>query len=104
VHGVYATGGPPLVYALSRVELDKTALRATLCAIWIVIDSALTVAFVLDGRFGEGGWAAPIVMFPSMVVAIGLGSWIHGRIDPVRFRLAVYVLLIVLASSLVFRG
>jgi uncharacterized membrane protein YfcA len=39
-----------------------------------------------------------------MVVAIGLGSWIHGRIDPVRFRLAVYVLLIVLASSLVFRG
>src|SRR5687768_6775642 len=37
IHGIWATGGPPLVYALGRRGLDKAAFRSTLCIVWIIL-------------------------------------------------------------------
>lgn len=103
IHGIYATGGPPLVYALSRVELDKSQLRATLCAIWFTLNGGLTVGYVVRGEIDAVGWTAAGAMVPAMVLAVAFGSWIHDRIDPAKFRIAVYVLLICAALGLVLR-
>jgi len=103
IHGIYATGGPPLVYALSKVELNKSQLRATLCAIWVVLNVGLTVGYLVRGEIGGDGWVTAVAMVPAMVAAIAAGSWIHGRIDARRFRVAVYVVLIVAAVGLVVR-
>lgn len=103
IHGIYATGGPPLVFALSRVRLDKSALRATLCAVWLVLNGGLTVGYVVRDEIDTAGWIAAASMLPGMLAAVWFGSRIHDRIDPARFRVAVYVVLLGAALGLVFR-
>lgn len=103
IHGIYATGGPPLVYALSKTEMRKSQLRATLCAIWLVLNVGLAVGYVARGEIGHDGWIAALAMLPAMVGAVVAGSWIHGLIDSGRFRVLVHVVLIGAALGLVFR-
>ena len=36
VHGIYASGGPLLIYAVSRLNLSKSEFRSTLAAVWLI--------------------------------------------------------------------
>src|SRR5690625_1330609 len=48
-HGLYASGGPLLVYALASSQLAITELRTTLITVWFSLNSLLTLIFLLDG-------------------------------------------------------
>jgi uncharacterized membrane protein YfcA len=99
VHGVFATGGPPLVLALDRAGLDKARLRATLCVVWLVLNIGLTAGYASRGAFAGGGaWLAAALVLP-MGAAVVVGAWAHDRVSPTRFRRLLYVVL--LASALV---
>ncbi|MCA9712531.1 MAG: TSUP family transporter, partial [Myxococcales bacterium] len=51
VHGLYATGGPLLVYAVGREPLDKRGFRATLSAVWLGLNALLIGGFIFEGRY-----------------------------------------------------
>ena len=38
VQGLFASGGPLVVYVLSRRGLDKGAFRASLCVLWVLLN------------------------------------------------------------------
>lgn len=103
VHGVYATGGPMLVYALSRVPLSKTVLRVTLCAVQSVLSAGLLLGFYRRGTLDAEAAMRVVYLLPSLVVAIVVGSWIHGRIDAQRFRIVLFAVLFVAAGGMLFR-
>jgi uncharacterized membrane protein YfcA len=93
-HGLFASGGPLLVYALTGVQLDKARFRATLLTVWLSLNGLLTVAFALDGTL----WPAlPRVglFLPVLVAGVLLGEWLHHRVDEQRFRQAVFFVLLV---------
>ena len=48
-HGLFASGGPLLVYALAGTTLDKTSFRATLVFVWFMLNLMLTITFLIDG-------------------------------------------------------
>ncbi|MFC7001464.1 TSUP family transporter [Pseudobowmanella zhangzhouensis] len=54
-HGLFASGGPLLVYALARSQLPKAQFRATLLFVWLCLNSVLSLWFLFSGRF-EGQW------------------------------------------------
>lgn len=104
LHGMYATGGPTLVYALGRSGLDRKAFRSTLAVVWFVLDGVLTVLFLVDGEItGERVlWA--VGMLPAMVVGVFLGQWMHARVNERTFRVALFGLLVLAGGALALRG
>lgn len=101
-HGLFASGGPLLVYAMAGKHLNKGSLRATLVTVWFSLNLGLTVAFLLDGTLIP---SLPRVATYLPVLAAGyfLGDFLHHRLDEHRFRQVVYVLLIVTGVALVVR-
>lgn len=88
-HGLFASGGPFLVYALAGINLDKTRFRATLIVVW----------FALDGTLGPAlGHIAAFL--PVLLLGVCLGEYLHHRIDELRFKRVVYALLLVAGVAL----
>lgn len=93
-HGLFASGGPLLVYALTGSELDKARFRATLITVWLTLNTGLTLAFLADGSLLQ---ALPRVAsyLPLLPLGVLLGDWLHHRVDERRFRLVVLTVLLV---------
>lgn len=94
MHGLYLTGGPLLVYALSGAALPKTRFRSTLAAIWITLNSVLLVAYAADHRLTSATLQDSLLILPVVLVAMVIGEWAHHRVDEARFRVAVFGLLL----------
>jgi uncharacterized protein len=99
MHGMFSTGGPLLVWALGKSISEKRAFRATLSCVWLVLGSALTVAYALNGRLDGCTLRATAALVPVLGVAIGIGEWAHHRLDERRFRVVVYALLLASGAS-----
>jgi uncharacterized membrane protein YfcA len=101
-HGLFASGGPLLVYAMAGKHLDKGSLRATLVTVWFSLNLGLTVAFLIDRTLIP---ALPRVAMYLPVLATGyfLGEFLHHRLDERRFRQLVYVMLILTGLALIVR-
>jgi uncharacterized membrane protein YfcA len=102
VHGLFASGGPLLVYALGRSPLEKRAFRATLSSVWLVLGVALTAAYAAGGRLGRDSLLATATLLPVLAFAIPAGEWAHHRLDEQRFRLLVFSLLLAAGLTNVF--
>lgn len=101
VHGIYATGGPLLVWALGRQPLDRGTFRTTLTAVWLILNLVLIVAFVVRGQLTEVSMLRTAGLLVPMGLGIVLGELLHAWVDEDRFRLVVWILLAVAAVPLV---
>ncbi|MBM4342101.1 MAG: TSUP family transporter [Deltaproteobacteria bacterium] len=103
VHGLYGSGGPLIVWATSRQLQDKSALRATLSALWLVLGTVLVAQYAslgqLDGRTLRGSAA----LLPCLVLGKWIGHSAHQRIAPEPFRRLLHWLLLGAALSLLVR-
>ena len=95
IHGLFSSGGPLLVYALGRLPIEKRVFRATLSTVWVVLASALTIAYAWQGRVGRESLLATATLLPVLATAFVAGDWAHHRLDESKFRSLIYLLLIV---------
>lgn len=99
-HGLFASGGPLLVYALASQSLEKTAMRSTLILVWLTLNGLLTIVYALDGTLGPAlptlGYYVPVVL-AAMVV----GEFLHHHINEQQFRRAIYIILAVAGIFLI---
>jgi uncharacterized membrane protein YfcA len=100
-HGMFACGGPLLVYVLGHAGLDKRSFRSTLASVWWVFNVVLIAGLVLSKRLDATTLPKLGVLIPSVLVSIAAGEWIHRRLNEQRFRLAVSVLLVIAGLSIV---
>jgi uncharacterized membrane protein YfcA len=93
-HGLFASGGPLLVYGLAGTRLDKARLRATLMTVWLTLNGLLTLAFLADGRLKP---ALPQVAAyaPLLMVGVWLGERLHRRFDERHFRITIHAVLLI---------
>lgn len=102
-HGLFASGGPLLVYALASSDLNKARLRATLISVWFTLNSLLTLAFLFDGRLLPA--LPPIAAYlPLLLAGIVLGERLHRRLGERQFRVATYLILLVAGTALLLPG
>jgi len=99
-HGLFASGGPLLVYAVAGTKIDKARFRATMVFVWFILNALLTLAFLLDGRM------QPVLMnvlfyIPLLIVAVKLGNYLHEKVKEEHFRVAIYSLLLMTGVILV---
>ena len=93
-HGLFASGGPLLVYAMAGTALDKFRLRATLLCVWFTLNTSLSVLLLVQDRLAS---ALPQLLWflPLLVVGVVVGEYLHHRVNEQRFRQMVYALLAV---------
>lgn len=98
IHGMFASGGPLVVYVMGRVVRDKAQFRATLCALWVVSNLVLITAYLGTGKISAETGAGSLVLVPSLLVGIWAGEKIHHRLHGNAFRGAVFVILFLAAA------
>ena len=98
-HGLFASGGPLLVYALIGTSLDKARFRASLILVWFSLNSVLTLVFLWQGRLQPQAGLL-LAYLPLIPLGVVLGEWLHHRVNEAAFRLWIYRLLIVAALAL----
>jgi len=100
-HGLFASGGPLLVYALAGRQLGKASFRATLISLWLMLNGVLCGIFLLQGRVTAH---LPEVAgyLPVVASSVWLGNHLHHRIDEAKFRVLIFWLLAVVGLALLF--
>jgi len=104
VQGLFASGGPLVVYVLSRRGLEKGAFRATLCLLWGLLNTVLFVSYGTSGRINEASLQLTAWVVLPMVLGLFFGQQLHRRMNLTAFRRAVDVVLLVSGVVLLVRG
>jgi len=104
VHGAWATGGPLAVYVAGREVHDKRAFRATLSALWLVLNAVVVGGYAVAGDLNGGSLRLSAILLVPLALGILAGEWVHGRVDGARFRTLVFAMLLVAGAVLAARG
>ncbi|NJC64506.1 sulfite exporter TauE/SafE family protein [Planosporangium flavigriseum] len=96
--GVLATvagpSGPPLIAAMQTMEYGPRELRGTLAAVFSLGGVLGVGGFVLTGALTDRAALVGAVAVPAVLLGWWIGNHLFERIDRVRFRRAVLVILI----------
>jgi len=93
-HGLFASGGPLLVYAVAGTQIEKSRFRATMAFVWFSMNSFLTIAFLVKGTL-QPLLTHVLWYLPLLVIAIKLGNVLHHKVNEFTFRKTVYGLLLI---------
>jgi uncharacterized membrane protein YfcA len=104
IHGVFACGGPLLVYVLGREMDDKSRFRATLSAIWLLLNGAVVANLMHTGELGSESLRTSAALLTSLVAGVAVGEWGHSRLPERRFRVTVFALLLFASGALLVRS
>lgn len=104
IHGVFATGGPLAVYVTGRELTDKARFRATLSALWLVLNVALVISYAAAGQLGRGTLSISAVLAVPLLLGIAVGEWAHRRVPEALFKRMVFALLLVAGVLLAARA
>jgi uncharacterized protein len=102
IHGIYASGGPLLIYAVGRLDMPKAVFRSTLAAVWFIFSVILTASYFFAGTVSDESLAAIAMLLPVIVIGLVLGEWMHHRIAEYPFKVFVFVVLLVAGFSICF--
>lgn len=102
IHGLFISGGSFLVvYASARFQ-DKSEFRATLSAVWVILNTGLMVTHIGAGYFDQSSIILTLMAVPAVAAGVIVGTWIHQRMKQEYFLKMTYVLLI-LSGLLILR-
>ncbi len=93
VHGMFATGGPMVVYFASREIQQKAEFRPTISMLWLSLNIILMSSFILSHRVGSWHLKSAGILFFALLLGIILGEIIHKKISEYAFKVAVQFLL-----------
>lgn len=103
MQGLYASGGPFVVYYASREIQDKRRFRTTLAGLWLILNLILVASLVLSGKLTRYTLMYSVYLLPSVILGMGVGMKLHDRVSEMAFKRLVYALLIFAGASLAYR-
>jgi uncharacterized protein len=102
-HGLFASGGPLLVFALAGQSLNKAQLRATLLTVWLTLNSLLTGIFLWQGAL-HSAWPKIALYLPLLILGLVMGERLHHQVSEVLFKRWVYAVLTITGGLLFLRA
>jgi len=102
--GAIGTPGPPvIIYSTSQGWSPRT-VKANLQAFFAVNQAMILVGYWWAGLLDAGVWKLAGSFAVPAAGGVALGVMLFNRVDPVRFRRLVYLVLLVAGLSLLFIG
>lgn len=102
IHGMFISGGALLVIYATFAFSDKTEFRATLSAVWILLNSILCVGHVASGAFSHRALILTLLCIVPVLLSVRVGNALHKRINQKTFEKITYVLLLISGLSAIF--
>lgn len=102
--GAFGMSGPIVVPYLAHEIRDKSKLRATIIAVFLLASTWTGVAHWKNGLYSAESFIAFAWLTPAFLVATLLGNWAHFRVDEILFRRVVAGVLFGSAILLGFGG
>jgi uncharacterized membrane protein YfcA len=102
--GAYNTNGPPIVIFASMRDWPAAEFRATLQGYFFFTGFMLLGAHALGGLWNERVFTLYGLALPIIATSIWLGSRLHRKVSPERFRKAIHILLVLIATMLLFKA
>lgn len=103
MHGAFGTGGPMVVYVSGRLLPEKAEFRATLSALWFLLNLVLVTSHVVAGRVNADTGILFLAFIPALFGGLFVGNILHDRIPAEAFRRVVFVMLAVVGVVLLLR-
>ena len=103
VHGLFVCGGPLIVSYASVKLKENNAFRATLSAVWIVLNTILMVTDAVSGNFNKEILLLTAVCLVVLVAAIVIGNRVAAKMSRKAFLLLTYALMIISGVSLIMK-
>jgi len=102
IHGAYSTGGPlVIIYATEKIK-EKSQFRATLCLIWVTLNTILVLQMIAAGVFTAQAARTAAYGLPFLVAGAILGNWAHDRLNQVHFTRLTYIVLLATGIFMLF--
>ncbi len=94
IHGMFASGGPMVVYPISRRIKNKITFRSSLALLWLTFNITLTVSYIISAKINITTikWSAGLIVI--IPISIFLGEKLHSRINEQKFRTIIFALLV----------
>ena len=103
VHGMFVCGGPLLVtYAAAKLK-DKNEFRATLSAVWVVLNGIIMVTDIQSGLFTVPTIQMCILSIVVLFVAMYIGNKIYQKMSKSVFLQLTYILMFISGVSLLIK-
>jgi uncharacterized membrane protein YfcA len=102
VQGIYASGGPLLVYALNRLNLEKSIFRSTISALWLIANIIMTVSYIVTNKINWVSLKYIGLLLPVIIIGIIVGEKLHTAVNQHTFEIIVFVLLLGAGFSIIF--
>jgi uncharacterized membrane protein YfcA len=99
----HAGGVPFQIYMLPK-RLDRDVLIGTSAIFFATINWLKVPAYAALGQFTRTNMATSFVLFPLAVVSTVVGAKLIRRVDPERFYVLIYVLLLLTGMKLSWDG
>ncbi len=103
VHGLFVCGGPLLVTYASRQLKDTQDFRATLSAVWIVLNGIMFFSDLSNGYFVKETWILLSISVAVLAAAVLLGNLIAKKMSRKGFLILSYCLMIISGISLLIK-
>jgi uncharacterized membrane protein YfcA len=95
VHGAFASGGPFVVIYATKNLPDKSNFRATLCMLWVTLNTVMIIQKFMAGAMTPAVGQAVLVTLPFLAAGMILGNLAHGRLRADMFTKLIYIVLFV---------
>ena len=99
----HAGGVPFQIYMLPK-RLDRDVLIGTSAIFFAAMNWMKVPAYAALGQFTRGNMATSVALFPIAIVSTVAGAKLIRRVDPERFYVLVYVLLLLTGLKLSWDG
>ena len=98
-HGLFASGGPLLVYSLNTFAISKANFRATLVCVWFGLNTTYSLIMWHQGLI-QPFTGIILAYIPVLAFAFWFGHRIHQQVNERQFKQLVYGLLILSALAM----
>ena len=97
-------GGPPISVYLLPQRLDKTLYVGTTVLYFAILNYSKIIPYWWLGQFSSENLLTALVLLPLAPIGMGLGIWLHSRVNDVAFYRWVNILLLISGLKLVWDG
>jgi hypothetical protein len=96
-----STNGPPLVFLMQARRLDPATFRATINAVFAVVNLGALALFAFAGKVNANNLSGVAVALPALGIAIAVGYSVRQHVTQERFNTLVITLLFLSAISVI---
>ncbi len=102
--GIAVLGGPVIVPYISSLGLAPNTFVGTIAFLYLVLTATLTIALAIFGVMGQQEFLYSMAALAPVLFGLWIGIRIRDKVSPPIFANVVYVMLLAMGLSLIWKG